>query len=525
MADDKVYNEDYMEEEPKLFFQWRTNAFIPYLKLDNADQSVRIREEFNVRFWAKVPEKYVNEYRCVPEYLLDMGWSVAVENAVREPAWAFVESYMERSFPKDRFDMLVQSEGLLYLIEKKFLQWARKGTKELEKLDTSQEDFREIEWQEEAEICKKLLRQDGVYQPEDAYDIKEMADKFVNVKQADSRRDDLRKLAKKLSSMTLMDIDILLQNNSPDIRDFCEKLLDFIFNLVWRKHDDGLYDLWKEIVEAQEKLIECWPWPEDKYNEYQNKNAEFKKIVAEKHIADMLQNLWHAIQHAMDMISDVYECHVTEKLRMTSSGTESIAWKKEGFFVELEKLYDLIKKQAKAMKITGNKKALETYTHDKGRCTAILSDKKHRYISFSGFMDAQDVDILNFLGSIQNDEVLDAFQRISQQMEMELVTMEAGVGKELYWYSVGKKLDFVRRNNLQSELDEWKKKGRGVVGKFQHSYACCERKLLAYLKMKGIRMSDDILLIVKFMPCMHCHAALLRWDRKAALTVWYPELA
>lgn len=521
MADDKVYNEEMIEkEDPKLFFQWRVNAFIPYLSSDNAGGGESVREEFDARFLAKAPEKYIDEYRCVPEYLLDMGWAAAMEKAAQKDRLILAEN--DQASQKNSFDTLMESEGHIYFIERKIMLWIRQGMIKLEKINGGPNTFNKDEWEEEANICKELLQLNGAYRPGDSSAIKDMATKVNRIEQKDTRRNDLKDLAKQLSDMEPMDIERLLESNSKLISDFCSKLLDFIDNPIWRKtgENKGLVKLWKEIVSAQEKMLKCGYLTAKKYALYREKIEGFRKI--KNSVEDIGRNLWDAVQHTMNMISDMYENFVSHSTK--AEGIEDTLDQEKLFFEKLEELDKLIEIQTKAMGISVNSKMLEGYKKDASRCTAILSDRAKSYIAFSGFLDTEDEDILKFLGYSRNDEILTAFQNISRQMGTSLVTMETGIGEELYWYSIDKKLDFVCGNNLQCELDEWIKKGRGSVGKFQHPYTCCERKLLAYVKRHAVRMADDILLIVKFMPCMHCHAALLSWDRKDDLVVWYPEL-
>lgn len=521
MADEKVYKEELIEKKaPKLFFQWRVNAFIPYLSSDNASAVERVREEFDARFLAKAPEKYIEEYRCVPEYLLDMGWAVAMENAARKDIRILAEKV--QASQKTSFDTLMESEGHIYFIERKIMLWIRQGMIKLEKINGGPNTFNKDEWETEANKCKELLQLNGVYRPGDSSAIKDMATKVDQIEQKDTRRNDLKDLAKQLSDMEPMDIERLLKSNSQLIPDFCSKLLDFIDNPIWRKtgENKGLVKLWKEIVSVQEKMLKCGYLTAEEYALYREKIEGFQKI--KNSLEGIVGNLWDAVQHTMNMISDMYENFASHS---TKAGTVDDTFDREKlFFTKLEELDKLIEIQTKAMGISVNSKMLEGYKKDASRCTAILSDRTKSYIAFSGFLDTEDADILKFLGYSRNDEILTAFQNISSQMGASLVTMETGIGAELYWYSIGKKLDFVCGNNLQCELDEWIKTGGGSVGKFQHPYTCCERKLLAYVKRHAVRMADDIQLIVKFMPCMHCHAALLSWNRKDDLMVWYPEL-
>lgn len=526
MAEDKERNNWVMAEENdlKLFFQWKVSAFIPYLSGEHAGEVESIREEFAIQSVSKAAERDFSEYRCVPEYLLDMGWIVIVENAARENRNFLTRENGNDPLPADSFDQLLKSEGRISLIEKKILQWIWKGAKLLEKIAAEQDDFDAGDWQKEAALCRKLLGENYQYQWEDIDELQNMAQRFVRVTQEDSRLRDLKQLARDLAKNTRMNLWQLLQDRQSIVFLFCRQLRDFIFNTVWRNKGKDLGKLWKTIVDAQENLLATGYLPGDKLTDYWEKSREYKKIERDKNIAEMARNLWKAIQHVMDMLSDMFVYFDSHRPKTTVPAADVLI-RTRMYFEELGRLDEVIQRQAEAMKTDGQTKSLEEYTRDQKRCTAILSDGTNRYLAFSGFLDAEDPDVRTFLGRTSDDAILDAFRQISGQLDASLVTIEADMLEEIYWYSINGSLDFVCRDNLKQEVEIRRTFPGANGGKLRHSYACCERKLLAYEKKYAMPSTGDLHLIVKFMPCMNCYAALLNWNKRNRLTVWYPEIA
>lgn len=482
-------------EKRKLRLEWHTFTFLP--QMTESNQVPQVIEEF-LNFEAIAPDFDWKMYWSVPERLLDIRW---------------LQSRLNRNFAEmetqedDLFEKIVTCEFWLYRVVRTFGEWTSTYEKCLQKMDQEKEErLWESFWEENKSLLEpyggrqnieKQLTEDGLG------DLYHIAKEIQDLRIPDSRKSELLKAAKRYTAEVeqtfgrnaenSLSLKLLLPDAQQELveaaLDFSSKAVDFFTNLRWRKDSSSVEQLRKLARKIQSAASDWHPAEGDV------QSLEYKT------------SLWSGIQLVADEI-----CNKINRVNQIR-GQEPTS---------IENILDRVKDAAKQLGLRDNvQKLLKEYSMDGKRCVALLELDGAKVMSFSGFWDCEDAQAQKVLKCVLDNKVLEAFQKIAQNMNAELAGLSDGVVDKIMRYILDPTFQFSEHGPLRSELSAPSSNSPFL----KKSYSCCERKILASNNVQSNHTPQEAILHIKFVPCLTCYGALRKWidDTHVKFRIDYPK--
>ncbi|MDE6676602.1 MAG: hypothetical protein K2K12_02685 [Clostridia bacterium] len=227
-------------------------------------------------------------------------------------------------------------------------------------------------------------------------------------------------------------------------------------------------------------------------------NEHFSRISERILGSELCETLLHehneSIQYYQDKIQYKFDKYIDNYNRLLMSATMDID---DNFYWEL--YYCLIIYNGPS------KKLIKQYLKDKGgRCfaTFIKRNDGKKYISFSGFLDATDCKILNWIGKNKPEDFVDTAKAICRALGAQFVPINLNTRR----YHVRSPLPYYIEQGLS--IDDLINCGYSYKN-YRPSYSCCERKIFGYFN----DYTPDGTLYVKMKTCTECALGIIyQWS-------------
>lgn len=303
--------------------------------------------------------------------------------------------------------------------------------------------------------------------------------------------------AKKLRNMSLDHDQIEGFIHSCSVEEFINRMDESFEVYRWMS---------SEVSGAKQGLKDVSEWVENTLNNF-GENTEFLKVNVLD--PEHWETIWVGLQKIADCVCEqIRECHTEffgNDCKYISLTTRT--------GLRISKAKDMMKH---LHRIVGNLEFKGEYLKHLievcgVRCVAVMeytpNTSNECLITFSGYFDISDKNnrVYALVGNESNYEVtFEKLKDVAKQMGCKFLQVTDELAKYIQFIDPTTSKIATLMRDVEKNLD---------IGTIKGRYSCCERKLLAYIKMKKIS-PNSIQLYIKKEPCQRCEAVISAWENK-----------
>lgn len=532
----------------EIYLRWDPRGFLPgNFEWQGEGQEIRSVEERilldQIGSW---PDSEIQDYWSAPEKLLDLGWILYKSMTLDEERYTpRPQSHFEEEQPNPPEESLILLEFHYHTIVQNLLYNIKQCRESLEKVRQLPDEELASRWRERCqeieEACQgktgeELVRILSNYK----YEVQRMARQVEELEGGNRRWNAM-----------ITSAQVLLRREDRGEEEYAYLMLAFIRALHavlkeerwWTQFTPGAY-----LEEMRNRILR---WLEEDLSGETREEEQQRGIFRGMSVLSVSFPglFWRMVQRAVDRLCAFLcqpELPGKEPSEEKPSGEET-------FLQKIDRIINDIPDNEKPQTL------LDAYKTDGRRCVALLElDGKEQFIAFSGFWDVEDEEIRRYLAKQKSkqpaskqpankqpaieDNALAAFKRICEAFDVEqhksngksieLVTFAYNpkthyeIKQYIFYYAQDRHLRFQPVRNMKQDILQ-----NVEVSHVKKDYACCERKLLAHLAATHRGAEHCSYLVVKFEPCVQCHAALERacwaqnWEYWGYQRYWAQEWA